>query len=239
MNLKFIFPSDPEDLNQIDSSFEYELSVVKHLGLENILIDIDNLKSIKKNDKCGVGIYRGWMVCPNTYRKIYTLLLRKQCIQMMVFPCHYERSHCFMENWKVLSEFTPKTIYFPPNETHENIMAGLKTFDGKSIVLKDYVKSQKHFWNEACFIPSSSDCDIVKRVVNRFKELQDPIEGGLVFREYVDLVNIGYHKESKLPISLEYRVVIVENEIVTLFPYWSGVTYPNIKPPIDFLKLLV
>jgi hypothetical protein len=37
------------------------------------------------------------------------------------------------------------------------VMELLRPFGDAPLVLKDYVKSQKHAWDEACFIPSASD----------------------------------------------------------------------------------
>jgi hypothetical protein len=47
-----------------------------------------------------------------------------------------------------------------------------------------FVKSRKHEWTDACFIPSAADRSAVERVVNRFLELQgEELAGGLVFFE--------------------------------------------------------
>ncbi|HEY3063178.1 MAG TPA: ATP-grasp domain-containing protein [Chloroflexota bacterium] len=49
------------------------------------------------------------------------------------------------------------------------------------------MKSRKHEWNEACFIPSAADRAGAERVVKRFVELQgDDLAQGLVFRELGD-----------------------------------------------------
>ena len=68
------------------------------------------------------------------------------------------------------------------------VMELLEPFGDAPIIVKDYVKSQKHHWSEACFIPAASDADAVRRVASRFIELQGTsLTGGLVFRAYEDL----------------------------------------------------
>jgi hypothetical protein len=52
-------------------------------------------------------------------------------------------------------------------------------------VVKDYVKSRKHEWYEACFIPDLADCDHAAAVVGRMVELQgDSLNGGIVLRRF-------------------------------------------------------
>jgi hypothetical protein len=47
------------------------------------------------------------------------------------------------------------------------------------------VKSRKHEWAEACYIPSAADRQQVECVVTRFLALQgDDLNKGLVFRVY-------------------------------------------------------
>jgi hypothetical protein len=56
-------------------------------------------------------------------------------------------------------------------------------------IVKDYVKSRKHEWDEACFIPDLSDAPAVARVVRRFVELQGEfLAGGIVLREFESFV---------------------------------------------------
>ena len=71
----------------------------------------------------------------------------------------------------------------------DTIMALLAPFGDQPVIVKDYVKSRKHEWFEACYIPSAADRQAVARVVRRFLELQgDDISEGLVFRAYRKLV---------------------------------------------------
>ena len=47
-------------------------------------------------------------------------------------------------------------------------------------MVRDYVKSMKHYWHKAAFIPEVSDADAAWRVASRFLELrEDSLVGGL------------------------------------------------------------
>jgi hypothetical protein len=53
------------------------------------------------------------------------------------------------------------------------------------MVLKDYVKSEKHHWAEATFVPDVRDVAAARRVAERFIELRGPeLLGGLVVRRF-------------------------------------------------------
>src|SRR5215213_6453612 len=106
------------------------------------------------------------------------------------------------------------------------VMALLLPFGDAPLVLKDYVKSQKHAWAEACFIPSAADRGSVERVVRRFIELQDAeLTGGLVFREYVQLRQIGTHSRSGMPLTREYRLFFLDGTLLQLAEYWAEGDY--------------
>jgi hypothetical protein len=96
------------------------------------------------------------------------------------------------------------------------------------------VKSRKHEWAEACYIPSAADREAVARVSGRFLELQgDELQGGLVFRAFEALRTAGVHPQSGMPLAIEYRAVIFDGRPLCLAPYWEGVaavTLPDLAP---------
>lgn len=52
-------------------------------------------------------------------------------------------------------------------------------------IVKDFVKSRKHEWDEACFVPELTDHARLSAIVSRFFALQDDsLAGGLVLRAY-------------------------------------------------------
>ena len=51
--------------------------------------------------------------------------------------------------------------------------------------LRDYVKSMKHYWHEAAYVPDVADGSGVERVARRFRELrEDAFAGGFVLRRF-------------------------------------------------------
>ncbi|MCU1395271.1 MAG: hypothetical protein JWM34_3699 [Ilumatobacteraceae bacterium] len=52
-------------------------------------------------------------------------------------------------------------------------------------MIKDYVKSMKHYWHEAVYVPDVSDEVALRSIVDRFVELRgDDLVGGIVIRQF-------------------------------------------------------
>jgi hypothetical protein len=113
-------------------------------------------------------------------------------------------------------------------------MAVLTPFGDRPVIIKDFVKSRKHEWADACFIPSASDRHGVERVVSRFLELQgDDLNEGLVFREFVNFRPVGVHPKSGMPLIAEYRIFWLDARPMFWSPYWETGDYAEISPPLE------
>jgi len=106
-----------------------------------------------------------------------------------------------------------------------------KTFNGKLVIIKDYVKSEKHYWDTACFVENSGNLVKLRETIENFIELrQNHLNEGIVIREYIELNKLGSHSKSKMPISEEYRMFFYKNELLCIFNYWEEGNY-NIEMP--------
>jgi hypothetical protein len=57
-------------------------------------------------------------------------------------------------------------------------------------VLRDYVKSMKHYWHEAAYIPDVADHAAAWQVAARFRELRgDEFTGGFVLRRFEEFTS--------------------------------------------------
>jgi hypothetical protein len=110
----------------------------------------------------------------------------------------------------------------------------LRPFGDRPVVVKDYVKSRKHEWAEACFIPSAADGAAVRRIAGRFIELQErDLVGGLVFREFIEFEPLGRHPRSGMPLTKEFRIFWLDGRPLSWFPYWDEGEYGGLAPPVD------
>ena len=95
-----------------------------------------------------------------------------------------------------------------------------ETLEG-SYIVKDYVKSRKHEWYDACFIQNIADKENTRKIIRNFIERQgDSLVGGIVFRKFETLRQIGFHDKSGMPLSEEYRVFIYAGRIMKIDDYW-------------------
>jgi hypothetical protein len=175
-------------------------------------------------------VYRGWMMRSENYGRVYDALLGRQR-QLVNSPAQYEHCHHLPASYDVIREHTPRTVWLPTTGAFsmDDVMSVLAPFGDRPLVLKDFVKSQKHAWREACFISAASDRAQVERVVRRFVELQGrDLVGGLVFREFVDLEQVGVHPKSGLPLSREFRLFFLDGKCIQRFRYWDEGDYGSV-----------
>ncbi len=237
-----IFCADPLQSRSVDPDYLSEWRAAQTAGFETALISYEALthehdatkaiRSIHEGERAA-GIYRGWMLSLDTYSRLYTALDARG-VRLINTPDQYHSTHHLPKWIGTLAEYTPATVIIPLNGNAypdiDQIMAALQRFGPRPLILKDYVKSRKHEWSEAFFIPSAADRTAVESVVRSFVERQGKdLVGGLVFREFVDLQRIGTHPASRMPLFNEYRIFIRGGFPVIRWPYWGE--YGGQEPP--------
>jgi len=238
-----IFCADPLDSSQPDSAYSSEVAAVKSIGLDYNLINFEDLISSNpnravrnvKSQADTLGIYRGWMLKPPQYEQLYNALMSRG-IQLINDRTAYQHCHYLPDSYDVIAPYTPQTIWFKTdkNVSMSEVMEKISVFGSQPLILKDYVKSQKHYWNEACYIPDASDSATVERVTKRFLELQgDDLNEGLVFRAFVDFEPLSTHVKSGMPLTKEFRIFYVDGEPLTSIEYWDQGDYQSLKPPVE------
>jgi hypothetical protein len=241
-----LFCRDPLARGQPDPAFAPEVAEANSLGLPHALIDFEVLthdgdavravRAVPEHDEPVLGLFRGWMLRPPQYARLYAALSDRS-VRLINDPAAYQLCHYLPACYERIASWTPRTVWLPlapgsgapPGEVLQSVLA---PFGDRSIIVKDYVKSRKHEWAEACFIPSAAEIGGVERVVRRFLELQgDDLEGGLVFREHVAFVPLGAHSRSGMPLTREYRIFWLDGEPIFTAPYWDEGDYDGSQPP--------
>jgi hypothetical protein len=186
-----------------------EVATIERLGIPYVMIDHDALvggeeparviRRVPHQPGPTLAVYRGWMVTPPRYRHLYEALAARKD-RLIDDPDQYRHAHHLPENYPVIEGRTPRSVWLAGDLGIDRIMQALTSFGDVPVVVKDFVKSWKHEWAEACFIPSAADQAAVERVVGRFLRLQDDdLNEGLVFREYVEFEPVGVHPKSGMP----------------------------------------
>lgn len=240
--MKFIFCSEPFYPNEVEYAYRDEAEAVLQKGLEYFLFSFEDLtknkissafRFIKKLEKPETAIYRGWMLKPKDYEVLYNEL-KSRNLQLINSPEKYKHCHYLPESYELIKERSPKSIFFPADKDLDfnDLMKRLSTFGNKSIILKDYVKSRKHEWNEACFISEVTRKEDVERVVKNFIERQgEDLNEGLVFREFLEFQPLTNHSKSGMPLTKEFRLFFMHNELIFTSEYWEEGIYSEENIP--------
>jgi hypothetical protein len=243
--MKLVFCSDPVNPRQPDETYRAEAAAAERLGVPFSLVDHDALthdddparavRRVSQQPQSGLALYRGWMLTPHQYRLMYEALDARG-VRLLNDPAAYRHCHHLPESYPAIEPHTPRSVWIKTtgDVSTDEIMELLRPFGSAPVVVKDYVKSRKHEWAEACFIPSASDRASVERVVRRFLELQgDELSVGLVFREFVEFESLGRHPKSGMPLTKEYRLFFLDGQMVFWTPYWEGADYRGSVPPVE------
>jgi hypothetical protein len=241
LTMLIIFPADPINPKAIDDAFANEAHAARHYGFEIATVSMELMFGgdvyFHGTLQPGPVLYRGWIMKPPHYRMMAEALAAQGC-HLVMQPEHYDTTYHLPIWYERNFKRGPYTVWnqpfgetFTPDEVH-GISSNLGEIFGPSpVVLKDYLKSQKHYWHEACFIPDATDVENVEKVITTFLKLTHELVGGLVFREFINFKRIGTHPKSKLPLINEGRVFLWQGEDFFLAPYWVAGQYDNMDQP--------
>lgn len=245
--ITILFPSEPFEPRQVDGAFAHEREAALSAGFDVALFDQvllaegDAREALARNRITGSAVYRGWMLTVLQYTALYDSLFERG-VELVSSPQRYAFCHELPNNYPALEGDTPRSVWCAvagePNI--EAILRCAAQLGPGPAVLKDYVKSQKHYWNDACYIPNAADSDHVEAVVRRFLELQGAeLNGGLVFRSYVPLQVVGQHPTSGMPLAAEFRSFWFDGKLVLSHKYWGRLTSFDTELPLEWMQRLV
>lgn len=237
--MKFVFCSDPLDEKAPDMEYLREYATARGLGADVYLISLEALlegsaeravRRLPVFETREVFVYRGWMLKPDDYERLYQALSDKNAI-LINSPEEYRNGHEFPYAYEAIKAVTPFSIWVPKEELNEGLtplFEKMDVFGNKPVLVKDYVKSRKHEWEDACFIPDASDREGVRRVAGNFLNRQGTeLNGGLVIREFVALAGLGVHPKSGMPLAQEYRLFFLDHQMIACMDYWDEAAYEH------------
>lgn len=219
---EMLYPENPLYPNLVDSVYRKESTTARSYALLNYELLTENevrVKGLAQNGKIVRMMYRGWMIPPEQYEILYDHLAAMG-VYLVNTPEQYKHCHCLPEWYNSLSDITPESVW-TSDLSDKALQQALQNFGDSPVIVKDYVKSRKHEWYDACYIRSASDTDNALRIIHNFIERQgDSLTGGIVLRKFEPLVEVGYHPESGMPISEEYRVFFFSGQLMCVSEYW-------------------
>ncbi|MEV7601063.1 ATP-grasp domain-containing protein [Kitasatospora sp. NPDC089797] len=198
-----LFPADPLNPRRPDPHFAWEARLLRELGGEHHLVDHDALftgrageavQRVPQDD--GPLWYRGWMLPSARYAEFAAALAARGGNLLTSAP-GYAAAHELPGWYGVFEGATPPSAWIPSDgaaapSPAELADAAARLGGSGPAIVKDYVKSRKHEWDEACYVPELADLETVGRVVGRFVERQGAsLAGGVVLRRYEEFERAG------------------------------------------------
>jgi hypothetical protein len=240
--MHIIFPKHPLE-KAIDLDFQKEAAAAKRADFKTAYIDIESLeagnivqalRAIPQQTNTTLALYRGWMLRTQEYALLSSGLSGKN-IKLLTKPEEYENAHHLPNTYDLLKHVSPKAaiVDLPAklntNNDFTSIHNALLVFNSKPLVIKDFVKSRKHDWENACFIREANDQQEVERVTRNFVRGQGTtFTGGLVYREWLPLEkSLAQISEAR-----EFRAFILYGKVLCLGQRHTGVDLGE-QPPIN------
>lgn len=239
--MRILFCNNFLEPGKVDPDFEREQIAAKAAGFATALLSFEALESgdmrdclrrIKPFEQEETALYRGWMLRPEQYRDLYAALLKRN-VRLLTSPEAYQHCHYLPESYNRIASVTAEGTWQKPGEelNKDSIQTLLAPFGKSAVVIKDYVKSEKHYWEEACFIPDASNVAKATSVINRFLELRGTsLNVGLVVRRFEELQFLTHHSASGMPLTKEYRLFFFKGKLMATYPYWSEGEYDTEAP---------
>jgi hypothetical protein len=179
-----------------DEHFAAEAAAAVAAGVDVGLVDHDALTEPGGAGRAvaaipeggGEAVYRGWMLRSEQYAAFHGALAERG-VALRTSPGRYRQAHELPGWYRQLAEVTPKSAWTAGDRQADFMLACAELGPGPA-VLRDYVKSMKHYWDEAAFIPDLAGTAAAWKIASRFRERrEEEFTGGFVVRRFEDFTS--------------------------------------------------
>ncbi len=183
------------DLRVPDARFRDEVAAARAVGATTAFLDHDLLvrghadAAVRRVPRdLGRVWYRGWTVTAAQYEQLAAALMRRGAL-LVTAPQEYVAAHELPGWYPTFAGATPGSAWLPSPAgavpAPETLAALVAAWGSGPGVVRDFLTSGQHEWDEACFVPDLADTERLWRVVRRFVHLQGGfLAGGIVLRRF-------------------------------------------------------
>ena len=182
-----LFPNHPLRPREVDPDFAAEFDAARAEGLA-VRLYSDRTLAVLPGGPGAVGplMLRGWMMAEARYAELHAALVALG-YRPLNGPAAYAEAHYLPLAYPKLVGHTPETVWSAGRDL-DAAWSAYRPLAGGDAIVKDYVKSAKHRWAEACFLPAGTGRgrfgDILSALLD---DRGDLFERGFVFRRFVPL----------------------------------------------------
>jgi hypothetical protein len=223
--MHILFPQNPLMRKLPEPIFEPEYDAAKALGFACLLFDEEALsagdtegafKRLLAGDG-GEVLYRGWILTEERYRSFYDALAGRG-YRLVSTTEQYAGVTYFPNYYPKIRDCSPAAVWTDTPDAYRAWSEARKLGDGP-FVLKDHIKSAKHLWHEACFVPKGAGRENFEHIAENLKNEQGKsFFRGFVVKQYVPLKSRGQSARA-YPQCEEYRLFFWKGELLIASHY--------------------
>lgn len=245
--MTILFPGRYMNYREVNEDMYDEYQTAEDTGLFNMILfnydawlNGEELRMTDQTDISNLVLYRGWMLKPEEYKKLYGDLAHRG-IHLLTNPEAYANMHLFPNVYPMIKEDTAEMLCFPDGKIDvEMVKQHFNRF-----MIKDSVKSTK-----GTEFPAFFDCSVTQEEFDEkmkifYKYRGDLLTGSICVKEYLNLKR--YDGKTN-----EFRVFYANGQIISVsrnshqpgdtseLPLKLAEKYGNMKSPcytIDYAEL--
>jgi len=214
--MKILFPRHEIDKKKVEDFYMEEHHAAKLQSHDCYTFDYDEfsmmgekfISNIPQIDDESPLMLRCSMITVSQYEILYNLL-KEMGYTLINTPEQYKNCHYFPASYDYTKKHTSRSIFI--KKWDESILQDISDFfEGKSFLMKDFVKSAKGYKDNSLFeMPGGiSGEDLLKKVEEFVEHRGRDFVEGLVFKEFVDLKKYGNK-------SNEWRLFFYEKRLIS------------------------
>lgn len=190
-----LVPADVILPRRPDEMFAAEAAAARAADIPVALVDHDALTQAGDAERAVArvpeghtdAVYRGWMMGAGRYEALAGALAKRE-VTLRKPPAQYRQAHELPGWYSAFAGLTPQSAWAPGDDrtAFDKARAGLGA--SGPAVIRDYVKSMKHYWDTAVYVPDLADAGNAWQVASRFRALrEEEFTGGFVLRRFEPL----------------------------------------------------
>jgi hypothetical protein len=228
--MTILFPNHPLKARLPDPDYELEFEAAKAAGFR---CEVFNLEALREGDvtaalrPCSEAdfgeeplVHRCWMMSDELFLSLHGGLVAKG-YRPATSPTQYAEAHYLPNGYRHLEPRTPETQWIT-GKNEDEAWALYQHFADRDCIIKDWVKSAKHRWHEACLIPARSSRERFGEIFDAFVQARGSLfEKGVVLRRYHDLFRLEEDLSGQ-PVHEEYRMFFWRTKLLAAAPSIRG-----------------
>ncbi len=222
--MTILFPNHPLKARLPDPDYEIEFTAAKEAGFSCELYSLESVREGNVAEALRVCepvpgttmIHRGWMMSDMLYRSLYEGVIGKGA-RLATSPQDYAGVHYLPNAYRHIENETAKSAWMTGRDMDEAWRL-YESVSSADVMVKDWVKSAKHRWREACFIPAHTPRERFEEIIRAFFQARGNLfEKGIVFRRIHPLVQLEMDLRGQ-PVHEEYRLFFWNSELIAATP---------------------